>query len=67
MKNNDLIDITEYFDRFYKAFKKSWKIALVFVLVCTCLNVVKSMFTYRKTYTSSMTVIVSSDNKNICN
>lgn len=65
MKNNDLIDITEYFDRFYKAFKKLWKIALVFVLVCTCLNVVKSMFTYRKTYTSSMTVIVSNDNKNI--
>lgn len=65
MKNNDLIDITEYFDRFYKAFKKLWKIALVFVLVCTCLNVVKSMFTYHKTYTASMTVIVSNDNKNI--
>lgn len=65
MKNNDLIDITEYFDRFYKAFKKLWKIALAFTILCMCLNVVKSMVTYHKTYTSSMTVIVSNDNKNI--
>lgn len=65
MKNNDLIDITEYFDRFYKAFKKLWKIALVITILCVSLNVVKSMISYNKTYTSSMTVVVSSDNYGI--
>ena len=65
MKNNDLIDITEYFDRFYKAFKKFWKIALVFTILCVSLNIAKSMISYNKTYTSSMTVVVSSDNYGI--
>lgn len=65
MKNNDLIDITEYFDRFYKAFKKFWKIALLFCILCMSVGIVKSMLTYNKTYTSSMTVIVSSSEKNI--
>ena len=52
MKNNDLIDITEYFDRFYKAFKKFWKIALLFCILCMSVGIVKSMLTYNKTYNS---------------
>ncbi|MGN1344864.1 MAG: polysaccharide biosynthesis tyrosine autokinase [Traorella sp.] len=65
MEQRDLIDLTEYFDRIYKAIKKLWKICLAFILLFAFLNVVKSLFTYHPTYTSTMSVIVSEQGKNI--
>lgn len=59
MEENELIDLTDIFDRLYKAVKKFWKLCLCVIVLCVAFFELKTLFTYNATYTSSMTVIVS--------
>ena len=65
MEDKDLIDLTEYFDRLYKGLLKLYKIALALIVLMALLNVTKTMLTYRPMYKSTMTVVVSEQDKNI--
>lgn len=65
MENQELIDITEYFDRLYKAIKKFWKIMVIVSFVCGFGIVMKTFLSYHPTYTSSMTIIISQKDQNI--
>lgn len=59
MNENELIDLTDIFDRLLKAGKKLWKICIFIVVAFVILIELKTIITYKATYTSSMTVIVS--------
>ena len=65
MEEKDLIDLTEYFDRLYKGTIKLYKIGLVLIVLMGLMNVLKSVVSYRPVYQSSMTVVVSEQDKNI--
>lgn len=65
MENQELIDITEIFDRVYKAIQKFWKLVCVLMLVGSMFMVTKTFLTYHPTYTSSMTIIVSQKDQDI--
>ena len=65
MEDKDLIDLTEYFDRLYKGLLKLYKIGLALIVLMALVNVTKTMITYRPMYKSSMTVVVSEQDKNI--
>jgi len=65
MEEKDLIDLTEYFDRLYKSFIKLYKIGLALIVLMGLLNVVRTLMTYEPMYKSSMTVVVSEQDKNI--
>lgn len=65
MEEKQLIDLSDFADRLYKAFLKLWKLILVFTLLCSLLYTLKGLIRYHATYTSSMSVIVSQQNNNI--
>ena len=65
MEENELIDLSDVCDRIYKTWKKVWKQCIIIVLVCICLFEAKIFLTYQKTYTSSMTVVVSTKGEDI--
>ena len=65
MDDKELIDLTEYFDRLYKGFLKLYKIVIALVILIGLLNVVKTAISHRAVYQSSMTVVVSEQDKNI--
>lgn len=65
MEEKDLIDLTDIFDRLFKATQRLWKICLVIIVLCLCFFEVKTFLTYHATYTSSMSIIVSSQQKDI--
>ena len=65
MEEKDLIDLTEYFDRLYKGFIKLCKIGLALIVLMGLVNILKSVITYQPMYKSTMTVIVSEQDKNI--
>ena len=65
MEENELIDLSDVCDRIYKTWKKVWKQCIIIVLVCICLFEAKIFLTYQRTYTSSMTVVVSTKGEDI--
>lgn len=65
MEDNELIDLTDLFDRLYKAAIKYWKIWTIIIVAFVLIFEAKAIYFHNDTYTSSMTVIVSSRDNNI--
>ena len=65
MQENELIDLTDIFDRLFKAVKKHYKLCLCIIIACVILLEAKILISYDATYTSSMTVIVSQEYSDI--
>ena len=60
MEERELIDLTDIFDRLFKSLKKLWKICIICIIVCIGVFELKTLLTYHPTYTSSMTVVMAS-------
>ena len=65
MNEDELIDLTEIFDKLFKAFTKFWKVCLALIIACTVFIEAKTILGYHPTYTSSMTVIATSSESSI--
>ena len=60
MERTDLIDLTDIFDRLFRSLKKFWLLCILIVVSFTAFFEIRVFLNYVPTYTSSMTVIMTS-------